>query len=220
MTRWRWNDVDRVKSEIRNPKSEGRRKRGRSPRAKGGNPKSEIRNPKPETGVRAEGLRTQAGYRSRRAATIVGTLGAVSNSESEFWTWGGESDGDGLELREDAGAGAQEPEDLLERSTRFAEAVLRLVRRIPRSPVTNRLIDQLVGASSSIGANYCEADDAVSKKDCRNRIGTSRKESKETMFFLRLLATADPEFADETRQLWREARELNQIFGAIWRKLG
>jgi four helix bundle protein len=108
--------------------------------------------------------------------------------------------------------------DLEERCARFGEAVIRFAKKVPRGPVTNRLIDQLVGAGTSIAANYAEAKDAVSRKDFMNRVGTSRKESKETMFFLRMIATAVPSLADEARTLWREARELNRIFGSIWRK--
>jgi four helix bundle protein len=75
-----------------------------------------------------------------------------------------------------------------------------------------------VGAGTSVAANYCEADDAVSGKEVKQKIGYSRKESKETMIFLRFVAKADPNLAAEARILWREARELNLIFGAIWRK--
>ena len=84
--------------------------------------------------------------------------------------------------------------------------------------MNNRLIDQLVGSGTSVGANYCEADDAVSGKEFKQRIGTSRKESKESMFFLRMVATAEESLAAEARALWREAKELNLIFGAIWRR--
>ena len=68
--------------------------------------------------------------------------------------------------------------------------MVRFAKKLPRNPVNNRLIDQLVGAGTSIGANSCEADDSVSGKDFKNRIGTCRKESKETMFFLRIIAQA------------------------------
>lgn len=54
--------------------------------------------------------------------------------------------------------------DLEERTARFGEAVIEFAKKFPRGPLTNRLIEQIVGCSSSIGANYCEADDAVSKK--------------------------------------------------------
>lgn len=107
--------------------------------------------------------------------------------------------------------------DLLERTARFGEAVIRFVKKVPRGAENNRLIDQLVGAATSIGANYCEADDAVSGKDFKNKIGICRKESKETMFFLRMIAASEESLKDEARTLWREAKELNLICGAIWR---
>jgi four helix bundle protein len=110
------------------------------------------------------------------------------------------------------------PPDLEERTARFGEAIIRFAKKIPQGPVTNRLIDQIVGAGTSVGANYSEARDAVSRKDFKNRVGTSRKESKETMFFLRMIAAADERRVSEARILWREAKELNLIFGSIWRK--
>ena len=68
----------------------------------------------------------------------------------------------------------------MERTARFGETIIRFAKKIPRNPVNNRLIDQLVGAGTSVGANYCEADDAVSGKEFKQKIGTCRKESKET----------------------------------------
>ena len=106
----------------------------------------------------------------------------------------------------------------MERTAEFGEAIIRFCKKIPRSPENNRLIGQLVGAATSVGANYCEADDCVSGKDFAKSIGVCRKESKETMFFLRMVAASEPNLADDARQLWREAKELNLIFGAIWRK--
>ena len=108
--------------------------------------------------------------------------------------------------------------DLEERTARFGETVIKFAKKIPQNPVNNRLIDQLVGAGTSVGANYCEADDAVSKKDFRNKIGTCRKEAKETKFFLRMVATAEEGLRDEARILWKEAKELHLIFCSIYRK--
>jgi four helix bundle protein len=130
--------------------------------------------------------------------------------------------------------------DLEERCARFGGSVIRMLKTVPQGPLTNRLIDQLVGCSTSIGANYAEAvrcdrfgvvgcstsiganyaeaDDSVSVKDFRNRIGTCRKESRESRRFLRMLATASEPHAPECRNLYREARELNLIFSPIWRK--
>jgi four helix bundle protein len=114
--------------------------------------------------------------------------------------------------------GPTPPRDHEERTARFGEAIIHFAKRIPQTPVNNRLIAQLIGASTSIGANFCEAADAVSGKDFRKSVGSCRKESKVSMFFLRMIATAEPWLAEEARKWWREARELNLILGAIWRK--
>jgi four helix bundle protein len=169
--------------------------RSRNPKAESRKPK-EIRTPKSEAWGAVLGL----------------------GEDSQFWSWG---DGCGTEahvLREDAVSGRPPLRDLGERTAQFGEAVIRFAKRIPRNPVNNRLIDQLVGAGTSVGANFCEADNSVSGKDFKQRIGTCRKESKETMFFLRMIAAAEDSLASEARVLWREAKELNLIFGAIWRK--
>ena len=142
-------------------------------------------------------------------------------SESESGAFGISSDeGHSMVLRDGPG-GPQR--DLMERCAVFGEAVIRFTKQIPRgegNPENNRLIGQLVGAATSVGANYCEADDSVSGKEFRKCIGTSRKESKEAMFFLQMIAASEPTLAEEARGLWREAKELNLIFGSIWRKSG
>lgn len=125
-----------------------------------------------------------------------------------------------MQLREDNDVSNGKPGkyDLEERTARFGQAIIRFARRVPQSPVNNRLIGQLVGAGTSIGANYCEASDAVSRKDFRNKIGTCRKEAKETKYFLRMIATAEESLQDDARTLWLEAKELHLIFCAIYRK--
>jgi len=123
-------------------------------------------------------------------------------------------------LREDSPVpeAPRHPFDLLERTARFGEAVIRFAKRLPLNPVNNRLIDQLVGAGTSVGANYCEADESVSKKDFRNIISRSVKEAKETKYFLRMIAAAEPGLVDAARELYREAKELHLIFCAIRRR--
>src|SRR4051812_12703501 len=70
------------------------------------------------------------------------------------------------------GAGDRQPEfDLEERTARFGETVIAFAKRIPVNPVTTPLISQLVRAATSVGANYCEADEAESGKEFRYRIG-------------------------------------------------
>jgi len=108
--------------------------------------------------------------------------------------------------------------DLEERTAVFGETVVRFAKKIPQNPVTIPLISQIVRSSTSVGANYCEADDAVSKKEFKHKIGTCRKESRETKLWLRMIAAAAPEMKTEARELWQEAKELHLIFAAIWRK--
>jgi four helix bundle protein len=107
--------------------------------------------------------------------------------------------------------------DLEERTARFGEAVIDFARMIPQDAVTNRIIGQLVGAATSVGANYVEADDAVSKKEFLKSIGTCRKEARETKHFLRMIVRAVPKLKPQARTLWLEAKELHLIFSKIWR---
>jgi four helix bundle protein len=114
--------------------------------------------------------------------------------------------------------GGKHPFDLEERTAQFGEAIVRFSKKIPRNPTNNRLIDQLVGCGTSVGGNYCEADERVSKKDFRHVIGRCTKEAKETKFFFRMVAASEPALADEARKLFCEARELHLIFASIFRK--
>jgi len=77
----------------------------------------------------------------------------------------------------------------------------------------------LIKAGTSVGANYCEADDAESKRDFQHKIGICKKESRESKHWLRMIAIAVPEIKEEARKLWREAKELNLIFNSIAKKL-
>lgn len=108
--------------------------------------------------------------------------------------------------------------DLEERTACFGEAVIRFAKTLTRDVVDIVLLSQLVRAGTSIGANYCEADDAVSKKDFRHKIGTCKKEARETKYWLRMIVAAQPSTKVEARVLWQEAKELHLIFAAILRK--
>ena len=78
--------------------------------------------------------------------------------------------------------------DLEERTAKFGEDVIDFLKTIKVNEINSSLISQVVRSSTSIGANYGEADSAVSKKDFKNKIGFCRKESKETKNWLRMLA--------------------------------
>jgi four helix bundle protein len=110
--------------------------------------------------------------------------------------------------------------DLEERTARFGEDVIRFARRVRLDSVTSPLVSQLVRAGTSVGANYCEADDAGSRKEFRYRISVCRRGPRESKYWLRMLAVAAPENRDEARSLWQEAKELNLIFAAIFRRSG
>ena len=105
--------------------------------------------------------------------------------------------------------------DLEERTARFGEGVIAFVKTMSFGPVNSPLISQIVRSSTSVGANYCEADDAVSKKEFFQKIGTCKKEARESKHWLRMLAAAEPDRKTEIRVLWQEAKEIHLIFTAI-----
>lgn len=105
--------------------------------------------------------------------------------------------------------------DLEERTSKFGEEIINFAQTIDKNETTSSLITQLVKAGTSIGANYCEADDAESRKDFKHKIGIAKKEARETKYWLRMIAVAYPKSKDQAGILWQEAKELNLIFNAI-----
>jgi four helix bundle protein len=105
--------------------------------------------------------------------------------------------------------------DLEERTARFSERLISLLMTIKESTLTKPVLLQLIRSGTSIGANYCEADGALSKKDFRHKIGICKKESKETKYWLRTLSLLQLEKKEELRELWKEVQELTLIFSKI-----
>ena len=107
--------------------------------------------------------------------------------------------------------------DLEERTAIFAENIVELCKKCPKNSVTIPIVDQLIRSGTSIGANYFEANGASSKKDFMNKIFICKKESRETKFWLRILAGAieDSNLKEKCRILWKEAQEFNLIFSKI-----
>jgi len=105
--------------------------------------------------------------------------------------------------------------DLEERTTEFAKNVIRLCKKLPRNPINDRLVGQVVGSSGSIGANYREANDALGKKDFIRCLKVSRREAKETLHWLALIKIANPTFEGEIEKLIQEAEEEKNILSAI-----
>ncbi|MEI6810965.1 MAG: four helix bundle protein [Candidatus Nomurabacteria bacterium] len=108
--------------------------------------------------------------------------------------------------------------DLEERTAKFGENVIFFAKKLPKNDITKRLIPQLVASSTSIGANYCEADCSESNKDFIHKMSIANKESKEAKHFLRMASCACEEHVEIGRELWKEVNELNLIFTTIIKK--
>src|SRR5207253_1796811 len=103
--------------------------------------------------------------------------------------------------------------DLEDRSFTFAEDVRRFVKHIPKTIANIEDAKQLIRASGSVGANYIEANESLSKKDFLMRIKICRKEAKESRYWARLIdAGNDVRFETDQLSLIKEATELTSIF--------
>ncbi|MFH0973033.1 MAG: four helix bundle protein [Patescibacteria group bacterium] len=110
--------------------------------------------------------------------------------------------------------------DLEERTAKFGEDVIKFCRGIKQDVITIPIINQIIKSSTSIGANYMEANQASSKRDFRNKIKISQKEANETKHWLRMISTAVLDKKEECRKLWKEVHELILIFAKISRTCG
>lgn len=102
--------------------------------------------------------------------------------------------------------------NLEKRTVKFGEEIIIFLRKLKKDSINSPLISQLVRSATSIGANYCEAGGASSRKDFRNKIYICKKECRETKFWLELIAKSNPEHREKLRKLWKEAHELTLIF--------
>lgn len=105
--------------------------------------------------------------------------------------------------------------DLEERTAILGEQVILLAKKIPYSEINKPLISQLVRSAASIGANYMEADVAESKKDFQHKIGICKKETKETLHWLRLVAFNNTNLKVDCDRIKSETHELLLIFASI-----
>jgi len=108
--------------------------------------------------------------------------------------------------------------DLEERTIIFSESVIELCKRIDKNIITIPIINQLLRCGTSIGANYCEANGASSKKDFKNKIYICKKEAKETRYWLKLLKksiSANNELLNLFDNIFDEAYQLLCIFSKI-----
>jgi four helix bundle protein len=111
--------------------------------------------------------------------------------------------------------------DLEDRTFQFAKSVALYIKELPKSVSNLEYSRQVVDSSGSVGANYIEANEALSKKDFVMRIKICRKEAKESAYWLRLIVeTNDEKWKQEGQKLLNEASELKKIFSSILTKSG
>ena len=108
--------------------------------------------------------------------------------------------------------------DLEDRTFAFAKWTRSFVKSLSKTIGNIEDARQLIRSSGSVGSNYIEANESLSKKDFVLRIKICRKEAKESRYWLRLIETNDAKIAIERDLLVQEAQELMNIFGAIVRK--
>jgi four helix bundle protein len=107
--------------------------------------------------------------------------------------------------------------DLESRTLAFAKRVIGFVDKLERTIANVEVGKQLVRSAGSVGANYIEANEALSKKDFSMRVKICRKEAKESCYWLRL-ATCKDVLEPERQSLLKESTEIMKIFGSIVEK--
>ncbi|MDD5291872.1 MAG: four helix bundle protein [Candidatus Omnitrophica bacterium] len=109
------------------------------------------------------------------------------------------------------------PYDLGERTKKFAQRVRDYIKDLPKTLASIEDAKQLIKSSGSVGANYLEAEESLSKKDFIMRIKISRKEAKESRYWLELIESKENQIK-EKQALIQEVTELTKIFGSIVEK--
>ncbi len=95
---------------------------------------------------------------------------------------------------------------------------MRLVRALPKNTINNIFASQIIRSSCSVGANYIEANESLGKKDFLMRTRISRKEAKETIYWLKLIIENNTELENRINPLLQETTELLKIFSSIIEK--
>jgi len=108
--------------------------------------------------------------------------------------------------------------NLEDRTLAFGKRVITLCKSLPKDFINKRLGDQCLRSGTSVGANYREANETDTKRDFRNRVRISKKEAKETIYWLELIIEANPYLKDRINPLLKECVELMKILGTIYEK--
>ena len=105
--------------------------------------------------------------------------------------------------------------DLEGRTLKFSREMLAVLSSIEPNTWNKNIINQLLRSATSVGANYREANSAISKSDFKNKVFICRKEINETKYWIELLADVSKDKKAELRPLWTEAQQLSRIFNKI-----
>ena len=108
--------------------------------------------------------------------------------------------------------------DLEDRTLEFGKRIVRMCQALPKKSINFTLLDQVARSGTSLGANYREANETDTKKDFQYRIRICRKEGKETVYWLKLIIEANPDFIKRIEPLLQETIELVKIFATILEK--
>lgn len=105
--------------------------------------------------------------------------------------------------------------NLENRTLKFTKNMIKFANNVPQNMINNEILKQVIRSSGSIGANYIEANESLSKKDFMMRIKICRKEAKETAYWLKVLDIKDFNLKEQCNHLYDEATQLKKIFSAI-----
>lgn len=107
---------------------------------------------------------------------------------------------------------------LEDRLLEFGKRIIRMCQALPKNVINLPLINQVIRSGTSIGANYCEANETATTKDFKFKARISLKESKETIFWLNLIIEANPDFAERIKPLLSENHEFVKMFSSMLEK--
>ena len=100
----------------------------------------------------------------------------------------------------------------------FSKRAVKLCKALSKNIINNEFVKQIIRAACSVGTNYREANESLTKKDLKFRISISRKEAKETVYWLNLIIEANPDFQKCLEPLLQEALESKKILSSIIEK--
>jgi four helix bundle protein len=110
---------------------------------------------------------------------------------------------------------AEFKEKLLERTLKFSENLIFIINKLPKTTANLIIFHQVIRSGTSIGANYREACEAESAKDFIHKLRISKKETKETSYWLELLTGTNPKFKKNLEELLIEVLEFTKIFSKV-----